>query len=228
VGDVTLHPETTPDPAVLTWVVAPVRVAGVLDSDRGDPLPAGLAGLFSDGVLGRVRVLPGRVTTTLADGRDWATDGARVRSAIHADLAADEPWPERPAVDEPAAGAGGDEPVSRGADLAVAEGVRELLDGPVGAVAAAHGGSIRLVDVHDGVVDVELHGACHGCPAAENTLGRRIEAELRTRYPEVRSVRQVDAHGRGVPVGGAAPGDAASTGGGRGRTFLGATLRRRR
>lgn len=184
-----LHPESTPDPAVLVWHVAPGPACGLVDSDTGDALPPGLMGLVSAGVLVRVRFRPGLVTTTIADDKTWATHGASVRSALYDDLAAlaaGTPWPT------PAGKAsdGGGQPVDDGE---VAAEVRRLLDGPVGAVAASHGGSISLVGVDDGIVTVELHGACHGCPAAENTLGRRIEAELRRHHPGVREVRQAGA-----------------------------------
>ncbi|RAV34968.1 NifU family protein [Corynebacterium heidelbergense] len=236
-----LHPEATPDPAVLVWVVAPGPVSGIVDSDARDPLPPALSALVADGVLDRVRVRPGAVTTTLGSSGSWRELGPRVRSAILADL--DQvPWPEPTlpeqtgdtkqlaqhsargsvieagasgvtAADSAASGAAAaasaanaresslrDGGGHRADDAALAESVRQLLGGPVGAVAASHGGSISFVAAHDGVVDVALHGACHGCPAAENTLGRRIEAELKRRHPGVRQVRQVDAAGRPVKV----------------------------
>ena len=214
--EVSLHPEATPDPAVLSWSVSPVRVSVPLDSARGDELPPGLAELVADGTLDRVRVLPGRVVTSLSGEHRWSDDGQRVRERLHADLESEAPWPAsststrhpgRPGTTASgSSGPGsttGDAPDEEDRpdpdDVAMADSVRRLLTGPVGALAAGHGGSIRLYAVHDGVVDVELHGACHGCPAAERTLGRSIEAELRRLHPGVRKVRQVDSHGR--PVG---------------------------
>lgn len=202
VAEPALHPESTPDPAVLVWHVAPGPVSDLVDSDAGDALPPGLAGLVSAGVLARVRARPGLVTTTIADDKTWTTHGASVRTALYDDLsalAAGTPWP----TPEGKASDGGGVPVD---DEQVAAEVRRLLDGPVGAVAASHGGSISLIGVEGGVVTVELHGACHGCPAAENTLGRRIEAELRRLHPGVREVRHAGAgecardHAAGRPL----------------------------
>lgn len=62
----------------------------------------------------------------------------------------------------------------------------------MGAVADSHGGAIRVVGVTDGVVEVELRGACRGCPAVGVTLGHRLEAELRRRHPGVREVRATE------------------------------------
>lgn len=58
----------------------------------------------------------------------------------------------------------------------------------------ADGGDVRLVDVsEDGIVTVELTGACRGCPLSELTLANGIERVLRERVPGVvRVVPMVD------------------------------------
>ena len=58
----------------------------------------------------------------------------------------------------------------------------------------ADGGDVRLVDVsEDGIVTVELTGACRGCPLYELTLANGIERVLRERVPGVvRVVPMVD------------------------------------
>ncbi len=55
----------------------------------------------------------------------------------------------------------------------------------------ADGGDVELVDVVDGVVQLRLVGACHGCPSATVTLHRGIERYLKERVPEVISVESV-------------------------------------
>lgn len=53
----------------------------------------------------------------------------------------------------------------------------------------SHGGDVELVDVSpDGVVKVKLTGACAGCPMAQMTLKRGIEAKLKEKVPEVTAV----------------------------------------
>ena len=48
----------------------------------------------------------------------------------------------------------------------------------------ADGGDVKLVDVtDDGVVKVELTGACKGCPLSELTLANGIERILKERVP---------------------------------------------
>jgi Fe-S cluster biogenesis protein NfuA len=56
----------------------------------------------------------------------------------------------------------------------------------------ADGGDVQLVDVNDeGVVSVELQGACRGCPGAIMTLKMGIERILMEQVPGVKSVEAV-------------------------------------
>ncbi len=57
-----------------------------------------------------------------------------------------------------------------------------------------HGGDVRLVEVtEDGTVKVELQGACRGCPMAQMTIQRGVEARLKKEIPEVKEVVPVEA-----------------------------------
>lgn len=56
----------------------------------------------------------------------------------------------------------------------------------------AHGGNVSLVDVTDeGVVEVQLEGACKGCPMSQMTLTMGIQRHLKEQIPEVAEVRNV-------------------------------------
>jgi Fe-S cluster biogenesis protein NfuA len=53
----------------------------------------------------------------------------------------------------------------------------------------ADGGDVQLIDVsEDGVVEVELQGACKGCPMSQLTLANSVERVLKDRIPEVSKV----------------------------------------
>ncbi|MCL2756950.1 MAG: NifU family protein [Coriobacteriia bacterium] len=53
----------------------------------------------------------------------------------------------------------------------------------------ADGGDVVLVDVSDdGVVSVELQGACKGCPMSQLTLANSVERVLKEQVPEVSKV----------------------------------------
>jgi Fe-S cluster biogenesis protein NfuA len=47
------------------------------------------------------------------------------------------------------------------------------------------GGDIEVVDVHDGIVRVRLHGTCSGCPSVIMAVIMEVEQELRKRIAEV-------------------------------------------
>ena len=53
----------------------------------------------------------------------------------------------------------------------------------------ADGGDVELIDVSDdGIVTVELQGACKGCPMSQMTLANGVERILKERVPGVTSV----------------------------------------
>jgi len=70
--------------------------------------------------------------------------------------------------------------------------VRDRVDAVIQRIRPAiqmDGGDIQLVDVNDkGVVTVQLHGACVGCPGARMTLKMGVERHLREKVPEVTEV----------------------------------------
>ena len=56
----------------------------------------------------------------------------------------------------------------------------------------ADGGDVQLIDVsEDGVVKVQLKGACSGCPMSQMTLKMGIERLLKEEIPEVKEVVSV-------------------------------------
>ena len=56
----------------------------------------------------------------------------------------------------------------------------------------ADGGDVELIEVTDeGVVKVELQGACAGCPMSQMTLKMGIEKELKKQIPDVKEVQSV-------------------------------------
>jgi len=66
--------------------------------------------------------------------------------------------------------------------------VREALE-EIRPALQADGGDVQLVRVsEDGVVEVELQGACKGCPMSQLTLANSVERVLKDRVPEVSMV----------------------------------------
>lgn len=57
----------------------------------------------------------------------------------------------------------------------------------------ADGGDVAFVDVdEDGMVSVELQGACAGCPMSQMTLAHGVERVLKERVPGVTGVQPVN------------------------------------
>lgn len=179
-----LHPESLPDPRALRWVVPEHVLPGV---GTATAAPAALMALLEDGTLSRVVLGRCEVLTHLGSGT-WAEAGPRVRTALHAALAdpAGWRWDDGPDGDEDAHPAPSD-------GHTLAEAAQRLLDGEIGALARSHGGRIDLVRVTDGVVEVRMRGACHGCGAATQTLRGRMERALRATHPGVVEVRDAGA-----------------------------------
>ena len=57
----------------------------------------------------------------------------------------------------------------------------------------ADGGDVELVEISDdGVVTVQLQGACHGCPMSQLTLSNGVERVLRDRVSDDIRVKSAD------------------------------------
>lgn len=52
----------------------------------------------------------------------------------------------------------------------------------------ADGGDANIMDIKDGVVTLELKGACGGCAMSTMTLKNGIERVIRAEVPEIKSV----------------------------------------
>ncbi|MCE5314307.1 MAG: NifU family protein [Armatimonadota bacterium] len=57
----------------------------------------------------------------------------------------------------------------------------------------ADGGDVELLDIVDGVAQVRLQGACHGCPMAAMTLQMGIERILKSEIPEITGIENIPA-----------------------------------
>ena len=72
--------------------------------------------------------------------------------------------------------------------MSLREKVEEVLEG-VRPTLLADGGDVELLDVtDDGIVKVQLTGACGSCPFSTMTLKHGIEARIKELIPEVKEV----------------------------------------
>jgi Fe-S cluster biogenesis protein NfuA len=71
------------------------------------------------------------------------------------------------------------------------ERVQEVLD-QIRPALQADGGDVELVEItEDGVVKVQLVGACRGCPMSQLTLANGVERVLKEQIPEIVRVEPV-------------------------------------
>lgn len=69
--------------------------------------------------------------------------------------------------------------------------IKELLETRVRPAVAADGGDITFRSFKDGIVYLNMRGACAGCPSSTATLRHGIQNLLRHFLPEVNEVRAV-------------------------------------
>lgn len=76
--------------------------------------------------------------------------------------------------------------------MAESNGVRERVEAALERIRPAvqmDGGDVQLVDVSDeGVVTVQMMGACGGCPMSMLTLKAGIERIVKSQVPEVTDI----------------------------------------
>ena len=76
-------------------------------------------------------------------------------------------------------------------DKEIADQIEELLETRVRPSVAGHGGDIVFHNYSNGVVELEMRGACSGCPSSMATLKMGVENMLKHYIPEVMEVREV-------------------------------------
>jgi Fe-S cluster biogenesis protein NfuA len=74
----------------------------------------------------------------------------------------------------------------------IVKNITEVMEQYVTPAVAQHGGEVNFVSFENGVVLVELSGACSGCAGSTATLKHGIEQMMTSLIPEVNSVEGID------------------------------------
>jgi Fe-S cluster biogenesis protein NfuA len=179
-----IETEGTPNPATLKFLpgrsILGDKTADFADADAAliSPLAEALFGL-----PGVARVFLGGdfVTITKTPELEWAALKPQVLGLLMEYLVAERPiLRENVALDE--------EDVDP-ADAEIAQ-IKEVLDTRIRPAVAGDGGDITFRGFRDGVVSLQMKGACAGCPSSTATLKHGIENMLKHYIPEVVSVTQ--------------------------------------
>ena len=185
-----IQTEPTPNPATMKFLPGePVLPDGTanfanVDAVQGrSPLAETLFGI--GGVTG-VFFGSDFVTVTKDDAAEWQILKPSILGVIMEHYVSGAPiMNDTGAPAEP----GGPEVAAE--DVEVVAQIQELLDTRVRPAVAQDGGDIIFHGFENGVVMLEMHGACAGCPSSTATLKHGIENMLRHYVPEVMEVRAV-------------------------------------
>lgn len=178
-----IQTESTPNPQTLKFLpgrqVMPSGTAFYTDKTQATPSPLALA-LFAVPEVTAVFLGADFITVTKQENAAWDVLKPALLTAIMEHFVAGRP-------------------VVQGADAAadttdadpIIQQIKELIETRVRPAVAQDGGDIIYKGFHDGIVQLELHGACSGCPSSTMTLKNGIENMLKHYVPEVVAVEAV-------------------------------------
>jgi Fe-S cluster biogenesis protein NfuA len=183
-----IQTETTPNPATLKFLPgASVAQEGFWDlrsPDEANVSPLAQALFSIEGVSG-VFLGSDFISVTKSEG-DWQTLKPAILGAIMEHFMAGRPVLSS---DARASGAAPDEQFAP-EDAETVKAIKELLETRVRPAVAGDGGDIVFRGFKDGIVYLQMKGACSGCPSSTATLKRGIQNLLCHFLPEVKSVEE--------------------------------------
>ena len=183
-----IQTEATPNPATLKFLPGrSVSEAGTVNFEsREQAVKSPLAEtLFSiNGVSGVMYGLD-FISVTKADG-EWQHIKPAVLGALmeHFMSGAILMVNEEALID-------GDDECFEPADASIVSTIKELLESRIRPTVAADGGDITFRGYKNGIVFLEMKGACAGCPSSNATLKHGVENLRRHYVPEIQSVEQI-------------------------------------
>ena len=181
-----IQTQDTPNPATLKFIPGvPVMDSGTADYPAADsaahsPLARrlfqidGVSGVFLGGDF---------VAVTKEESLDWFALKPSILAGIMEHYASGMPAGEKADMASDSADEDDDEVVKQ---------IKQLLDTRVRPAVAMDGGDIVFQGFDDGIVTLQMRGACQGCPSSTATLKMGIENMLRHYIPDVREVRAAD------------------------------------
>lgn len=69
--------------------------------------------------------------------------------------------------------------------------IKEIIETDIRPALNMDGGDVEFKSYEDGILSVQLQGACQGCPGAQMTLKMGIERRLKEQIPELKEVVSV-------------------------------------
>lgn len=182
-----IQTETTPNPSTLKFIpgetVLEEGTAQFNNEEDASRSPLAQA-LFAIHGVQAVFFGYNFISVTKSDVKDWSALKAEVLTQIMEHFVSG-----KPILNEDTSAS--DTPDDAEEDDELVKQIKELINTRVRPAVAQDGGDIIFHGFEDGVVLLEMHGACSGCPSSSITLKNGIENMLKHYVPEVQAVQAV-------------------------------------
>jgi Fe-S cluster biogenesis protein NfuA len=183
-----IQTEATPNPATLKFLpgrdVLPYGTLDMRDREAAAQSPLA-ARLFDIPGVGGVFYGADFIAVTRTGG-DWQQLKPAILGAIMEHFMSG-----RPLLAGDAQGQGGEDEFFEEKDAETVEIIKDIIENRVRPAVANDGGDITFRGFKEGVVYLNMKGACSGCPSSTATLKHGIQNLLRHYVPEVVEVRPV-------------------------------------
>ncbi len=186
-----IETETTPNPATLKFLpgrqVMPSGTREFTTPEEAEASPLAEA-IFDTGEVTGVFFGSDFVSVTAAPGAQWGALKPQVVAILLDHFVSEAPLfmpGSASTIAVPAEDDIGDDP----ADAEVVAQIKDLIETRVRPAVAGDGGDIQYRGFREGVVYLQMQGACSGCPSSTATLKHGIEGLLKHYVPEVSEVR---------------------------------------
>lgn len=182
-----IQTQDTPNPATIKFLPGQtvikegtVDIPSKADAQKNSPLAERL---FSMAGVVRVFLAVDFISVTKADDTDWSMLKPMILAALMEHLSTGQPILSLDYDNITKKQQNDTE------DDEIVLQIKELLDERVRPMVAMDGGDIVFDRFEDGIVYLEMQGACSGCPSSTATLKMGVENMLRHYIPEVLEVR---------------------------------------
>lgn len=156
----------------------------------GSPLPQHL---FDLGVVTHVLIAGTVVTVTKRSDVPWGDLRKRIGAVIR-DLLTSAAPAVLDSVPDLDGHTGQDGPRDR---TQLRRVIERLFEREINPRVAAHGGSIRVVDLDGDRLSISMHGGCQGCASSQVTVRSSVEVLVRRVAPEITEIVDVTDHAAG-------------------------------
>ena len=180
-----IQTEDTPNPSTLKFIpgvdVLPSSTAEFTSSEEAEASPLATRLFAVDGVVS-IFLSDDFIAVTKSEQSEWFSLKPSILAGIMEHFASGMPVLSQTS----------DEAEDDSEDSEIVQQIKHLLDTRVRPAVAMDGGDITFRSFEDGVVTLQMRGACAGCPSSTATLKMGIENMMRHYIPEVREVRPAE------------------------------------